>query len=960
MLDASRADAEARADSFVELARAALPVSRAEAASCFDRAVEIASRIGDENLDRWAALLHLATTAGGDGKPRPRTTYRLSRAAELTCEYVDSHKHFDWEGTVTAMTDLCATSALAVLARWRDRRFDRGRGLLRTLVYRLFEQSRLSPTDCAALAGLDIGWDRVSDLRRILVENVPAERRASAAGIAWRYLRLEQGGRTDWPELDALIKSHGLSFPDLERLVKFNASRPKGDASPAPMPGHSPKVRRTPDWDAIFGAVDPTNTDQLARAYARMRDYDPPYEFGTFLREALARVSPGRESEVIHALTRRPDFGIFEASYLIEGVPMPLRARPAVRSSLRDAVLLACRREPGRARRGYYQLIPFDKLDADGLVANADVNRAVLHGFLHQIDSIGPGDLFNVVQPLATLLTASEADEVLTYGMDLLEGILRPEDGDGPWRPELTPDVSLSSALASYIWTGLASPVVSERWQYAHVVRAAVELNVNEFLEELARAATRDPFPFIDPSLKFYAWHARQWLLIGLARGALRTPRALQPFTPLLNEWTNEKHVLIRKLAEQAIRLAEMRAGDTLDLTRPALPQGDSDPEDEAPSEDGDHSFGLDVNAYWFSNLGSAIGLSQREVASRADRFARTRMGWDGDKRWQADARRRNGVFDDRETHHSHGTLPKTDDLLAYFGYHAMMSVAGEFLSASDTGDRVSGRLDRLESWQESYLPSRPDGTWTADRRDPVLSPVPTTPPGTGYREWPWAITATYLAEKLVTDDHLQVLWGDWTSDDQSHDETVRIRSALVATETGEALVAALQTAPELGWFDIPCVSDVEDEVATPFRLVSWVLDDHVVETACAKDPWASGVSYPGPLPESEVLARGVVRASGDGRTWRSDDGCLLRSEVWAHYKGYGRDRDAVGGSRLSVNGTFVARLLRAYPTHRLIVGVEVRRQRDRYGDDDQALSTRTQPYARYYLVGADGIAQSL
>jgi hypothetical protein len=61
-LEASREDAESRAASYVELGRAILPVSPSEAGAYFNRAVEIASRIGDENVDRWAAFLHLANS----------------------------------------------------------------------------------------------------------------------------------------------------------------------------------------------------------------------------------------------------------------------------------------------------------------------------------------------------------------------------------------------------------------------------------------------------------------------------------------------------------------------------------------------------------------------------------------------------------------------------------------------------------------------------------------------------------------------------------------------------------------------------------------------------------------------------------------------------------------------------------------------------------------------------------
>src|SRR5688572_4313390 len=178
-------DAESRADSYVRLARTIYVISPAEARVYFDRAVEIASRIGDENSSRWTALLYLASASGVRDDPRPRTAYRLSRAAELTYEYVARDKHFDWEGTVEALTDLCASSALAILARWRDRRFgDFGR-LLPTVVYRLMDQGRLPALTPIALAGLEARWKRLSDLKRIVAAESDLARRAVAAQIAY-------------------------------------------------------------------------------------------------------------------------------------------------------------------------------------------------------------------------------------------------------------------------------------------------------------------------------------------------------------------------------------------------------------------------------------------------------------------------------------------------------------------------------------------------------------------------------------------------------------------------------------------------------------------------------------------------------------------------------------------------------------------------------------------------------
>ncbi|MGN4108153.1 NACHT domain-containing protein, partial [Burkholderia gladioli] len=114
-LETLRENAETRTDAYQQLARAVFTVSSSEASAYFNRAVEISSRIGDENLDRWSALLDLADACKQEGVTRPSTAYRLSRVAELTYEYVARDKHFDWQKTVDALVGLCTPSAFAIL-----------------------------------------------------------------------------------------------------------------------------------------------------------------------------------------------------------------------------------------------------------------------------------------------------------------------------------------------------------------------------------------------------------------------------------------------------------------------------------------------------------------------------------------------------------------------------------------------------------------------------------------------------------------------------------------------------------------------------------------------------------------------------------------------------------------------------------------------------------------------------
>ncbi|ACK78898.1 hypothetical protein RU820_06025 [Acidithiobacillus ferrooxidans] len=976
ILEASRENAESRADSYLNLSRAILAVSPPEASVYFNRAVDIASRIGDENLSRWAALLHLADAAGERDNPRPRTAYRLSRVAELTYEYVARDKHFDWAGTVEALTSLCASSALAILSRWRDRRFGTFGRLLPHAIYRLAEQNQLPVITPVVFGGIEARWDRLADLRRVVAVETDPARRSVAAQVAYRYIRVQPENSETWSELRDLGSTYGIDFPDIDRLVATNRNRvPTEKNPPAPEFLLAESERRSPDWSTIFQDVDLTNSDALRWAYAAIRTYDPPYECEAFYREAFARVRIGWESTLVRAIASWPDFGIFDLRYLLDALPSPPSKQVAFRNAVRDAVLSACRREPERVhRRGWNSPIPFEKLHAEGITLDQDVVRATLEGFTRQVDTLDVSEMFHLVDPLAACLSPAEADEALNFGLDLLENVLRPEDGDGLWRPELHPPQSLISALAGYVWAGLGSPVVAERWQYAHVVRTVIELGWSELLDALiAWAESGEAGPFVDQGLQFYVWHARQWLLIGLARGGLENAAALRPVAQPLQRWLREEHVLIRDFAARALRtlvaageLEAEEAGDLNSVNQPSLLEqvsascleltDDASASEQAIGDDEKYYFGIDIGPYWFQLLGRVFGLTQGAIELRARQALRQRMGWSGGGR-REDARYWRKIFDDGETMHSHGDLPKTDDLCTYHGYHAMMLVAAVLLKDRPVRRHPEEPLDDFRGWLSRYLLTRTDGRWLADWRDPRLVMDP-PPAGYGDKLWRWSVTPDYLDEKLVTDDGLIVLWGSWTGGDEDYRETVSICSALVSHTGAEALVAALQTAPETGRFALPRAGLQDDLEAGTLRLRGWVTDEHVSGRIDEGDPWAKGLCYPGPAPSEEAIAKAGLTTLTNGRTWDGSS-YLLRREVWTRIEGLGREAQAISGSRLSGDHGFVKRLLDAYPEDRLVLTVEVRRP-PRYERDKDEFELYPWPYARYYLIGDDGVAHAL
>ncbi|MGQ0517522.1 hypothetical protein ACT453_46635, partial [Bacillus sp. D-CC] len=79
----------------MSIAQSIFPLDQAEATTILNKAIEVSSNLGEENLQRWNALLCYGVRAGQEQNNRkPQLCYRFSQCAELTYKYVHRDKHF--------------------------------------------------------------------------------------------------------------------------------------------------------------------------------------------------------------------------------------------------------------------------------------------------------------------------------------------------------------------------------------------------------------------------------------------------------------------------------------------------------------------------------------------------------------------------------------------------------------------------------------------------------------------------------------------------------------------------------------------------------------------------------------------------------------------------------------------------------------------------------------------------
>lgn len=263
----ARENAESTSDSYVELARAVLMISRSEAAAYFNKAVEVASKIGDENLDRWGALLDLADRAASPDRPNPVIAYRLARCAELTYKYVVRDKHFDWKATVEAITGLCGKSSFAISAVGGTGILDGQRGYCqpRSTSWSLVATSIRKIA--LALIGFRAQWNEPLLLKSVLLACTKAEKEV-AAGFVYRYMTLDQQGVETWCGLKSVLAEHGIAPAGLDERITLSereeqSSRSRENSYDIDRAA-AQESKKERDWNVIFEGVDSSFANDIS------------------------------------------------------------------------------------------------------------------------------------------------------------------------------------------------------------------------------------------------------------------------------------------------------------------------------------------------------------------------------------------------------------------------------------------------------------------------------------------------------------------------------------------------------------------------------------------------------------------------------------------------------------------------------------------------------------------------
>ena len=988
----AKEDAESEVDTYVKLARTTLSTDKSEAGEYFNKAIEVASKIGDEILDRWSAILDLSDRAVSPGRSHPKTAYELARRAELAYHYVYRDKHFEWDGTVEAIAGLCPSSCFAILSRWRDRNFGESKRLIETAINCLLGHRRIDSKTVAAFAGFRASWQYSDLLEKIFAAYASHSDREKALNFILRYMRLDGQSSSVWKQMKQVAEENALALPDIDLLIEHTDRQKviRDRVNHLPSYGDLQGSQKI-DWDELFLNSDLHTPSGISGAYTKFRKHEPPFHLEEFFAELFKRIPIGKAAEVIRAFPDVNEFNQYHAESFLGQLPEEWKPRLAVKSSIADTIKKLCGRycmeiTKDRYWQLGYQPLPLRLASKLSGIAEADLIEFVVSAIGERTEILSAKRLFTLVGLLATQMSPDEALEALNFGLSLFDDALDENDGDGPWTAALEPSPDINAAVAGYIWAALAAPQASLRWEAAHVVRGLCVLDRQAILKHLIEFAQRAAGgPFADSRLHFYHLHGRQWLMIALARAAIENPAILVPYKDFFIRFAleDEPHVLIRHFAAQAA-LALLESGslelDEDTVARLASVNSSTLPVESSNryrriSQSGDwgsggkrFSFGYDISRYWYEDLGECFAKNLPDIEHEAEKVIWDDWGLSENGYWDRDERHQRDLFRDGETRHSHGSYPRTDDLSFYLSYHAMITVAGKFIATVPRHQTPNDPANEFEEWLRRHLLSRQDGYWLADRRDPAPLEWPSWKNEKQEDDWRWSVGRSDFAHSLGFGEDRLSLWGYWNTLSGQREETVYISSALVPSDRSFALLRALQTATDSRDYRIPDAGDELEIDESGFQLKGWV-EDRDSETGRDEfDPWAGAIRYPPLKPAKFVCALFQLKTDKEYRVWRIETEGGRKEALWSQIWGsdhsqYNHYYETEGehGRRLQASHTFITEFL-GKVNRDLIVEVQIKRRilRDRYERRKDGSLGYVPPDTRIFILRADGRTYSL
>ncbi len=973
------------ANHYIDMSRAVLNTAKDDASVYFDEAVRVVSKFGDEIIKRWEAVVALAKHVCTGGLGNDQLAYRFIRCAEIVGDYVSKEKYWDRDETVAICTRISQPVGIAALSRWRDRDVGRFNLQLNAMLVELLESKKIYPSVAWSLTKM-LSDHNITFMLSICLEHesdkvIRAQIFEDAIELLQKDGTLEQCSK----EIEMLANKYEISTSGLDEILTYYNSKDDRDYR-VKEGGYSQRQNEAVekiDWHAVFGSLNLVDADQFRIALRRweMVVEHRYVDYKYFWEELIARVSESQMGLLTDAVLQS-DVNRYEIYVFFAALPDTWKNKISYKKDWDNRVKQLGRKYAVALCNPYsydafIEQFKFSKKETNIL------NDGVFEGLEDGAQFSDSNTYFGFAGLAVPKVSASEAESILDYALSRFELHIESDFGDGEWKESLQTSDDINVNIAGFVWSALGSPRSVERWNAVHVLRQLASFGHKEILLELINWMEKGKVEaFGSSKFPFYDRHAKQYLLIALAKISKEHPKLLIAHKSIfLRYGISEQHVIIRRFALEIVSnlgnaIDGVYNGDDLKLvnslklskkaTRKVAYQEvvDSYWHTDVRKDKKVHNFhfGWDFNRYWFEPLGRVFGISSEQVADIAGELLVEEWGFEKDNAYDKDPRV--GILEryDREISHSHGSYPKTDNLNFYLSYHAMMVVAGRLYENMPLVSKRGSYYEGWDYWLSRHLLTDNNGNWLADFKDPVPYRRPAWVYTSREPNWKTEISEDYMDNllKIKRDgENWLRIWGGWQEIGSGKHESVSVRSGLVSKGNSNALLRALQTCSDPYDYKIPDYQERDMEIDdNSFVLKGWIVDEQISTKLDEHDPYADNVDYPPFQIGKDIVKKMKLVTRDDGRKWhsRSSQSISLQMQMWSSFR---QDIDKYpdqDGKCLKASVLFLKSLCLTFDCE-LLIDLQVRRKIDRSYENDKYESEKVK--VKLYILTSDGELRS-
>ncbi len=957
-------ETETRAEYYIDLARATIPVCMADAAEYFNMAIEIVSRFGDEIVERWRAVAALANRSCEEKFESAELAYRFIRCGELIGENVAREKYFDRDGAMKICTKLSPSSGLAALSRWRDRDVGWFDDQFPVVAEEIVVGGLIPPIVAWGLCPFFEDASLPEFVTSCLRKETSTTNREKILDSAIHYLRLHNTSATVWQGFKQLTDELGIKNKKLEELCSFYSKNDSQKSKEIFV--HESQLGKYEfhhiedgELENIFAGLDLTCTQDINTVLQRFHDVPDSYHNkDAFWEYFFAQVPQGNITKFLEALIAAEQMDFYEIDGAFSRLPEHWKKKTSVKRRWPDIIKLIAKSSAKNILEPYSRerLLKALKIKAS---EHYLVYDGMIEGLSSQENLETAEGFFGFVTMMANILEPVQARELLEFSLARFELHMEDDFSDGKWAQWLQPPDNSSRALTGFIWSALGAPSSEIRWKAAHCVKQLGENGCQNEIDALVEWLNQDRVAaFGSNQFPFYNLHARLYLFVAFARLSIDRPELLLKNALLFSHYALDDmpHILIQLFAAKIALNIEGAFPATyetsvLDLLLNVSNSPFSRKEtkiyhENIPScwhKDGKvntdlHFYhGYDFDRYWFEPLGRIFGVSGEQVEELATMVVVEDWKICNDGSYLNDPRQVlwNSSRYENKTYHSHGGYPSVERYSFYLSYHAMFVVASRLLQNmpvlfKDGWDEE----DAWNKWLKRRSLTRNDGFWLFDRRDEVPLQAPDWLQENISEKWTEEIKDDYFLETLLLNDQQDIwlnVYGSWEygQDSESYREQIFIESALVSSEASQALLNALSSCENPHDYKLPEYEEEEMEFdLDPFHLKGWVVNDDLDEGLDKFDKLSGQIYYPVYRVGESIAEKLNLQADELYRNWYMDghQKPCLTCEDWSYEIANYSETEQLRGMKLSASLEMLKELC-AVEECEMVIEVQIQRR---------------------------------